>query len=124
MILGGRGLNNDDVQSYLRWQQAMYNYDTILDRLTLNATGALSLEYPTRTSVSSSHNGGWTPGILNGNTDVGMTSWIYIGSSRFGSVWIGNGGAPTCACNYVGSATGIGGGSGGAKTSTCSTWVR
>ena len=29
MILGGRGLNNDDMQSYLRWQQAMYNYDTI-----------------------------------------------------------------------------------------------
>ncbi len=91
--------------------------------LTLAAGGVIAKQYPTAVTRSSSHSAGWSVRELNGNTNQGMTSWIYNGSGRFGSVWIGNGGQSTCSCDYVGSQSGLGT-YGAANTSTCSTWVR
>jgi UDP-3-O-[3-hydroxymyristoyl] glucosamine N-acyltransferase len=91
--------------------------------LTLAAGGSIALQYPTVVSQSRSHTAGWAARTLNGNTNQGMTSWIYNGSGRFGSVWIGNGGQSTCSCNYTGASTGLGSQT-SASTTTCSTWVR
>lgn len=49
--------------------------------------------------------------------------WLYNTSSsgRIGTVWIGNGTQPTCACGYSGSASGLGTYS---STADCSTWIK
>jgi hypothetical protein len=91
--------------------------------VSFDADDATALEYPTVTTRTGSHVGSWSVAQLNGNTNQGDQSWIYNGSGRFGSVWIGNGGQPTCACNYTGDSSGLGI-NGAANTSTCSTWVR
>ena len=91
--------------------------------LTLNALTADALEYPTQTTKSTTYSRAWSASILNGNSNQGMSAWIYSRDSRFGSVWIGSGAQSTCSCCYVGSQTGLGGYTqGGAET--CSTWVR
>jgi hypothetical protein len=97
-----------------------------LSWVTLNAIGPLAKEYPTKTTVmNATYSGQWTIASLNGNTDQGTTAWIYTGSGRFSSVWIGNGGQPTCACDYYEPSpqTGLGRYSSGVAA-TCSTWVR
>ena len=91
--------------------------------LTLVAGGTIARQYPTAVTQSGSHSAGWSARELNGNTNRGMNSWIYNGSGRFGSVWIGSGSQSTCSCNYVGSQSGLGS-YGPANNSTCSTWVR
>ena len=94
--------------------------------LTLNAIGPLALEYPTQTTpVNATYDNQWSYDNLNGNTAQGITAWLYTGSGRFGSVWIGNGSQPTCACDYYAPSPETGLGSNGSGTSsTCSTWVR
>jgi len=94
--------------------------------LTLNALGDLALEYPTRTTpVDATYAGQWSYEILNGNTQQGTEAWLYRGSGRFGSVWIGRGSQPTCACDYYAPSpeTGLGRYEIG-NGPTCSTWVR
>jgi hypothetical protein len=91
--------------------------------LTLEAGGAIAREYPTVVTQSNSHAAGWAARTLNGNTNQGMNSWIFNGSGRFGSVWIGNGSTNTCACDYTGDSSGLGNYT-SATTTTCSTWVR
>jgi hypothetical protein len=91
--------------------------------VTFNALNATAKEYPTQTTVTGNHSGAWSYGKLNGNTAQGTDSWIYTGASRFGSVWIGNGGQPTAACDYMVTYTGLGYASTDAAQ-TCSTWVR
>lgn len=91
--------------------------------LTLRAGGTIALQYPTAITQGRNHVAGWAPETLNGNTNRGMTSWIYSANSRFGSVWIGAGNNSTCSCNYTGNSSGLGT-YGASNTSTCSTWVR
>jgi hypothetical protein len=100
------------------------HYSGSLPWVTLNAIGSLALEYPTRTSVGGTYSGHWSVGNLNGNNNQGMTAWIYRANTRFGSVWVGHGSQPTCACNYASSGwTGLGTYVHGTGA-TCSTWVR
>ncbi len=91
--------------------------------LTLQAGGAIALQYPTVITQSTSHSAGWSARTLNGNSNAGMSSWIYNSGDRFGSVWIGSGGQSTCSCNYTGNASGLGNYTTSSST-TCSTWVR
>ena len=102
------------------------HYTGSLPWVTLNALTATAREYPTRTTTNTSHSGHWSIGQLNGNVNQGTTSWIYNGSGRFGSVWIGHGGQPTCACSYYAPTgqTGLGAYTSNGNASTCSTWVR
>ncbi len=82
-----------------------------------------SLNYPTSTYVGSAGSSqGIGYGIDNGNTRQGVGAWIYTGSSRIGTVWIGQGRTATCACGYVGYQSGLGTYSN--STTACSTWVR
>jgi prepilin-type N-terminal cleavage/methylation domain-containing protein len=100
------------------------HYTGTVGWVTLNALNSYALEYPTQTTTVTSYASGWSAGTLNGNTDQGGTAWVYDdGGSRFGTVWIGSGGAPTAACSYTSSASGLGGSS-SSSTVTCSTWVR
>ncbi len=50
-------------------------------------------------------------------------AWVFnsTSSGRIGTIWIGNGLQPTCACAYSGSASGLGVYNG---TADCSTWVK
>jgi hypothetical protein len=74
--------------------------------------------------ATSVHSGAWSVAKLNGNTDQGVSSWIYVGDTcRFGSVWIGNGSTSTASCNYCGDNSGVGT-HGASNASTCSSWVR
>jgi LruC domain-containing protein len=94
--------------------------------VTLTPIGSIALEYPTATTTTHSYGGTpghWAVDQLNGNTNQGTASWIFNEGSRFGSVWIGNGGQPTCACDYDYSYSGLGAYAHG-NASTCSTWVR
>jgi hypothetical protein len=94
--------------------------------VTLNALTATAREYPTRTTSSGPHAGHWSVARLNGNTDQGTGSYIYLGAGRVGSVWIGRPHEPTCACDYGSPPfhqTGLGRYVNGASP-TCSTWVR
>jgi len=96
-----------------------------LDWVTLNALTAVALEYPTQTTQTGASNGNWSYDILNGNTAQGTQAYIYDGAGRFGSVWIGGPGEPTCACDYYAPSpeTGLGTFASG-NAPTCSTWVR
>jgi hypothetical protein len=93
--------------------------------VSFDALTGTAQEYPLHTTMGGSHDGHWGIAELNGNVDNGSKSWIYSdGAERFGSVWIGNGDDPTCACNYAGlKQTGLGAKTPG-DTATCSTWVR
>ena len=63
--------------------------------------------------------------ISNGNSLQGVASWLHNASSRFGSVWIGNGGNASCACNYYAPSPSSGLGTYQASNqNTCSTWIR
>ena len=96
--------------------------------VTFNALNSIALEYPTQTTVGDGYSGSggaWSTAKLNGNSNQGVGSWIYIGSGRFGSVWIGNGGNSTCSCNYYGPSPSSGLGTYAPSSgNTCSTWVR
>lgn len=98
--------------------------------LTFNALNATALEYPTQTTANSQHNGAWSAGNLNGNTDRGTRSFTFLGNGRIGTVWIGGDNAATAACGYnypgVGrvNGLGLGGAPNNANAETCSTWVR
>jgi hypothetical protein len=103
-------------------------FNGTLNWLTLIPTaGTAAREYPTATTTGTGYawtTGHWSVGTLNGNTNNGTGSWIYSGDDRFGSVYIGSGAAPTCACNYhASSITGLGYRVDGLSP-TCSTWVR
>ncbi len=93
--------------------------------VTFRALGSIAMEYPTATTATGFHTGEWKTVRLNGNKDRGTKSYIYGADGRFGSVYIGSEGSPTCACSYyaglptTGRDTRV-----TADKSTCSTWVR
>ncbi len=99
------------------------NSDPNAGWITLFANSVTAREYPTQTTAVGVH-GGWAPGILNGNKNWGMSSWITTGGGSFGAVWIGDGYTPTCACDYINRATGLGAVVKNSDAPTCSTWVR
>ncbi|MFC2174396.1 LamG-like jellyroll fold domain-containing protein [archaeon] len=109
-------------QPRLMVKSSVYNGD--LNWVTLIPLTAFANEYPTVTTQPTSEPDAWAADKLNGNMWNDGGSWIYSGSGRFGSVWIGNGGAPTAACNYASTkVSGLGTYANG-DVSTCSTWVR
>lgn len=79
--------------------------------------------YPTVADVNSGSSGvagDFDYAIDNGNTRQGTASWIYVGSSRIGTVWIGAGSNASIAVGYTGGTTGLG----TYGTASGSTWVR
>ena len=98
------------------------SYSGTLPWVRFNVSGDM-LNYPTSTWNMTS----WTLSIseLNWNPDKGVEPWVYTGSGRFASLWIGTGQWATCACNYANDS-----GNTGLWTivwwvnTTCSTWVR
>lgn len=91
------------------------------------ADDAYAREYPTQTTATALNLGTFGIKTLNGNTNNGSASWIFVGSTRFGSVWLGGGSAATAACSYTNNGTNFQNGTGGSTSagpSTCSTWVR
>eukprot|EP00163_Fabomonas_tropica_P031436 TRINITY_DN747_c0_g1_i3.p1 TRINITY_DN747_c0_g1~~TRINITY_DN747_c0_g1_i3.p1 ORF type:complete len:1126 (-),score=307.75 TRINITY_DN747_c0_g1_i3:259-3636(-) len=97
--------------------------------ITLNLVGQNARNYAT--SVASNHwghnslYGEFQYGISNGNYQVGLGTWLYRHSGRFGSMWVGHGGQPTCACNYYAPHPHSGLGRWQySNHNTCSIWVR
>ena len=78
----------------------------------LNVLTSQAKLYPTVADVyngtSSASTGEFSVKELNGNTDQGVQAWIYVGSGRIGTIWIGNGSEPTCAVGYRSVYTGLG----------------
>jgi len=98
-------------------------YNGNLPWVTFNVLGA-GLNYPTTATIANSGTGGlFSEAKYNGNSNQQASAWIYVGSSRIGTVWIGHGSSSTCSCNYTGSNSGIGGYTSSSST-TCSTWVK
>jgi hypothetical protein len=103
------------------------SYGGSLGWVVFYAQDATAREYPTQTSTTIENQGSWAIKTLNGNTNEGAASWIYIGAGRRGTVWIGSGGNATAACNYSSNGSDNWSGLGSqvtASTNTCSTWVR
>jgi len=61
--------------------------------------------------------------VTNGNTLQGLGTWIRVASGRIGTIWIGNGSYPTCACGYTNNPSTTGLGRHGIAKG-CSVWVR
>ena len=92
--------------------------------LTFNVLSQKALSYPTNPNPNfEAENGHFSYNTLNGNTAQGEMGWVYstVGSGRIGTIWIGNGYQPTCACAYQGTAAGLGLFS---NSADCSTWVK
>ena len=92
--------------------------------LTFNVISQNALSYPTNSNPNlEAVSGHFSYDNLNGNTAQGEMAWVFnsTSSGRIGTIWIGNGLQPTCACAYSGSASGLGVYNG---TADCSTWVK
>nr|VFK74274.1 MAG: Fibrinogen beta and gamma chains, C-terminal globular domain [Candidatus Kentron sp. MB] len=92
--------------------------------LTFHVLSAAAKKYPTVANSigGENHAGDFSIDKLNGNTNQGSGSWIFVGRGRIGTVWIGNGRKATCAVGYMGGATGFG--IWGHNKNSGSTWVR
>lgn len=90
---------------------------------TFNVLTARGKSYATVADVNSGSSGvtgDFSYAISNGNTEHGTASWLYVGSGRIGTVWIGSGSAPSMAVGYVGTSTGLG----VSGTASGSSWIR
>jgi len=93
--------------------------------LTLKVLSSDAKKYPTVANIIPvwDGRGHFEYGIMNGNKKQGLGTWIRVSEGRIGTIWIGNGSQPTCACGYTNNPTSSGLGKYG-EAKGCSVWVR
>ncbi len=105
-------------------------FDGTLPWMTFNAVSSSALNYPITNNpiTTPGQSGHFTVNTLNGNTNRGTDAWIYTGSNRIGTFYVGSPTQATAAVGYMDGSgntlTGLGTASLNSLTVKGSTWVR